>query len=73
MEDKKNISVYIVEDYLLTRVTYKKALKDYENINIIGDFETAEEYVKSEKYFWNSGIFMFKASTFMNELKKYYP
>ena len=47
MEDKKNISVYIVEDYLLTRVTYKKALKDYENINIIGDFETAEECIKA--------------------------
>ena len=42
MEEKKKISVFIVEDYLLTRVTYKKALKDYENINIIGDFETAE-------------------------------
>ena len=40
--ENKKISVYIVEDYLLTRVTYKKALKDYENINIIGDFETAE-------------------------------
>ena len=40
--ENKKISVFIVEDYLLTRVTYKKALKDYENINIIGDFETAE-------------------------------
>ena len=37
------------------------------------DFKTAEEYVKSGKYFWNSGIFMFKVSTFMNELKKYFP
>ena len=43
MEDKKNISVYIVEDYLLTRVTYKKAFQHYQDINIIGDFETAEE------------------------------
>ena len=42
MENKKKISVYIVEDYLLTRVTYKKAFKDYEDIDIIGDFETAE-------------------------------
>ena len=37
------------------------------------DSKTAEEYVKSGKYFWNSGIFMFKASTFINELKKYSP
>ncbi|MBQ7450264.1 mannose-1-phosphate guanylyltransferase/mannose-6-phosphate isomerase [bacterium] len=37
------------------------------------DKKTAEEYVKSGKYFWNAGIFMFKTSTFMNELKKYSP
>ena len=43
MENDKRISVYIVEDYLLTRVTYKQAMKDYPEINIIGDFETAEE------------------------------
>ena len=42
MDNEKKINVYIVEDYLLTRVTYKKAFKDYSNINIIGDFETAE-------------------------------
>ncbi len=37
------------------------------------DFETAKKYVESGKYFWNSGIFMFKASTFIAELKKYSP
>ena len=37
------------------------------------DFETAQKYVKSGKYFWNAGIFMFKASTFLAELKKYSP
>ena len=37
------------------------------------DYEQAEAYVKTGKYFWNSGIFMFKASVFMNELKKYSP
>ena len=37
------------------------------------DSKIAQEYVKSGKYFWNAGIFMFKASTFMNELKKYSP
>ena len=46
MENKK-ISVYIVEDYLLTRVTYKKAFEDYSDINIIGDFETAEECIEA--------------------------
>ena len=45
MENTKSISIYIVEDYLLTRVTYKKAFKEYPNINIIDDFETAEECI----------------------------
>jgi mannose-1-phosphate guanylyltransferase len=33
----------------------------------------AEEYLKSDSYFWNSGIFMFKASSYLKELKKYSP
>ena len=49
MNEIKNskISVYIVEDYLLTRVTYKKALADNPNINITGDFETAEDCIEA--------------------------
>ena len=43
----KKISVYIVEDYLLTRITYKKAFKDYPNINIISDFEIAEDCIEA--------------------------
>ena len=37
------------------------------------DFETAQEFIDSEKYYWNSGIFVFKASVLMNELKKFAP
>lgn len=37
------------------------------------DNETAEQYVKSGKYFWNSGIFMFKSSVILTEFKKYSP
>ncbi len=37
------------------------------------DYEHAEKYVKSGKYFWNAGIFMFRASVFMDELRKYSP
>lgn len=35
------------------------------------DFDTAKEYVESGKYFWNGGIFMFKYSVMMAEMKKY--
>lgn len=34
------------------------------------DFETAQKYVQEGTYFWNSGIFVFKASTLMKTLKE---
>ena len=33
------------------------------------DLETAKKFVFSKKYFWNSGIFLFKASVIINEMK----
>ncbi|MHA2797724.1 mannose-1-phosphate guanylyltransferase/mannose-6-phosphate isomerase [Vibrio harveyi] len=33
----------------------------------------AREYIDSGEFYWNSGIFMFKASTYINELKKFSP
>lgn len=35
--------------------------------------EKAEEYLASGEYAWNSGMFVFKASTFIEELKIYSP
>ncbi|WP_338455032.1 mannose-1-phosphate guanylyltransferase/mannose-6-phosphate isomerase [uncultured Alteromonas sp.] len=35
--------------------------------------ETAKGYVDSGDYYWNSGMFMFKASRYLEELKKYSP
>lgn len=35
------------------------------------DYDTAKEYVNSGKYFWNAGIFMFKYSVLMAEMKKH--
>lgn len=37
------------------------------------DSETAEAYLKSGDYYWNAGIFMFRASRYLEELKKYRP
>ncbi|WP_282146564.1 mannose-1-phosphate guanylyltransferase/mannose-6-phosphate isomerase [Alteromonas stellipolaris] len=37
------------------------------------NLSTAKQYVDSGEYFWNSGMFMFKASTFLTELEKYNP
>lgn len=37
------------------------------------DSETAQKYIDAKTYFWNSGIFMFKASTMIEEIKKLTP
>ena len=37
------------------------------------DKATAEEYITSGNYFWNSGMFMFRASRFLEELQKFAP
>ncbi|WP_353570250.1 mannose-1-phosphate guanylyltransferase/mannose-6-phosphate isomerase [Candidatus Albibeggiatoa sp. nov. BB20] len=37
------------------------------------DLATAEYYVQSGDYYWNSGMFMFKAERYLQELKKFNP
>jgi len=37
------------------------------------DLLTAEQYLTSGDYFWNSGMFLFKASVYLRELQKFQP
>jgi mannose-1-phosphate guanylyltransferase len=37
------------------------------------DADTAANYLSSGGYFWNSGMFLFKASSYLSELSKYRP
>lgn len=37
------------------------------------DLETAKEYVASEQYLWNSGMFIWKVSTILENLREYLP
>ncbi|WP_225790929.1 mannose-1-phosphate guanylyltransferase/mannose-6-phosphate isomerase [Pseudomonas sp. Marseille-P8916] len=37
------------------------------------DIETAQQYLDDGRYLWNSGIFLFKASTMLIQLRKYAP
>ena len=37
------------------------------------DQETAQSYVDAKNYYWNSGMFMFKAGVFLEELKMHSP
>ena len=62
---------------------YIKAEKAFIDGEIIGNkieeftekpnFEKANKFIKDKRYLWNSGIFMFKAKTILEELKKYAP
>lgn len=37
------------------------------------NLDTAQAYVSSGEYYWNSGMFLFRARRFLEELKKYRP
>ncbi len=37
------------------------------------DLQTAVKYIEEGNYYWNSGMFCFKAGVFLEELKKYSP
>ncbi|MCT4535542.1 mannose-1-phosphate guanylyltransferase/mannose-6-phosphate isomerase [Halodesulfovibrio sp.] len=37
------------------------------------DASTAEEYVASQEYYWNSGMFLFKSSVYLQELAQHRP
>lgn len=37
------------------------------------DLETAQKYLANGRYFWNSGMFMFKASRYLQELGHFHP
>lgn len=37
------------------------------------NLETARTYVASNEYYWNSGMFLFRAGRYLEELKKYRP
>ncbi len=37
------------------------------------NLKNAKEMIKDKSFLWNSGIFLFKASSILNELRKFYP
>jgi mannose-1-phosphate guanylyltransferase len=59
--------------YIKVKNSKKLSYQDIESFTEKPDFETAQSYLNSGNYLWNSGIFMFKASVYLNELKKFEP
>ena len=35
------------------------------------DIDKAKEYIQNDKYFWNSGMFLFNSKKYISEIKKY--
>ncbi len=75
----KLVTFGIVPDQPHTGYGYIKAGEGIDNGFVVDEFvekpdlATAESYVSSGKYFWNSGMFMFKASRYLEELEKFNP
>lgn len=62
---------------ILNQVTPKpnKPLQAYKIETFVEkpNLTTAQEYLTNGSYLWNSGMFMFKASVYLQELEKFNP
>ena len=77
----KLVSFGIVPTSPQTGYGYIKAEKPLDAKKISGEnileftekpnLELAEQFIKDKRYTWNSGIFMFRAKTILNEFKKF--
>ncbi len=73
--DKNNLVTFgITPSYAETGYGYIEA----DGTNVLSfkekpDTTTAEKYIKAGNYYWNSGMFCFKAGVFLKELEKHSP
>lgn len=75
------VTIGITPDYPETGYGYIKFRPDESegNAYVVDRFvekpniETAKEYLDSEEYLWNSGMFIWKVSTILNNMKKLLP
>ena len=76
-EAGKLVTFGIVPDHAATGYGYIKRGKSQDKGYIVDEFvekpdhATATEYLDSGDYYWNSGMFMFKAQAYLDELKKF--
>ncbi len=64
---------YIKKGKILDKTTNDDAAFLVERFEEKPDLSTAQRYCDSGEYLWNSGIFMFKASTYLSELDRLAP
>lgn len=78
-EKGKLVTFGIIADKPEVGYGYIKRGCSYGNAFVVERFfekpnlDTAKEYVASENYYWNSGMFLFKASRYLEELKAFRP
>jgi mannose-1-phosphate guanylyltransferase len=79
-DNNKLIAFGIVPDkaetgygYIETKINTKSAYFNIKSFTEKPSQKNANKYLNSENYLWNSGIFMFKASTYLKELEKFEP
>ena len=81
-QDGRLVTFGIVSERPETGYGYIERGKEHEensNIYEVASFrekpdeETAREYIESGKYYWNSGMFLFKAKAYLEELKNLAP
>jgi len=77
--DNNLVTFGIVPTKPETGYGYIKRGKSIENLFAVEEFvekpnlSLAESYIESGDYYWNSGMFLFKASVFLEELKQFQP
>lgn len=81
VDDNRLVTIGIIPEQPETGYGYVK----YKPSNKIGDaypvekfvekpdWKTAISYIRSEEYFWNSGMFIWKCSSILNNIKKFLP
>lgn len=73
------VTLGITPSYAETGYGYIKAAAELASGYAVDEFkekpdqETAQQYLESGGYFWNAGIFVFKASAYLKELANYEP
>lgn len=78
-EEGKLVTFGIVGDKPETGYGYIKRGEQYQTGFVVERFvekpneATAQNYIKSGDYYWNSGMFLFKASRYLEELKAFRP
>ncbi len=72
-KDNKLVTFGITPTFAETGFGYIESVNEFDvkAFHEKPDFDTATSYLKAGNYYWNSGMFCFKAGVFLDELEKY--